>query len=128
MEVTHALVTPRKKQFLRSARSVNNVHKNLLLYYSRANVGPSEVYELTKEQVESYGNIGCTKWDLKNYSRDLKDLIKHFDVHMFIDNFRRKQEMNSSFYYDYQVNYEGRLNYVFWAMVFVEKITVCLEM
>ncbi|KAF1894116.1 hypothetical protein Lal_00004035 [Lupinus albus] len=45
---THALATPRKKQFLRSARSVNNVHKNLLLSYSRANVRTSKSYQLIK--------------------------------------------------------------------------------
>ncbi|KAF1865247.1 hypothetical protein Lal_00004621 [Lupinus albus] len=91
---THALATPRKKQFLRSVRSVNNVHKNLLFSYSRANVGTSKSW--------GYDNIGCTQRNLQNYSRDLKVLIKDSDAHVFIDNFRRKCEMDKSFYYDYE--------------------------
>ncbi|XP_057432341.1 protein FAR1-RELATED SEQUENCE 5-like [Lotus japonicus] len=112
---THALATPRKKQFLRSARSVNSVHKNLLFCYNRANVGPSKSYQLLKEQVGGYDNIGCTKRDLQNYCRDLKELVKDSDAHMFVDNFRRKHDMNHSFYYDYAVDDEGKLKYVFWA-------------
>ncbi|XP_058774181.1 protein FAR1-RELATED SEQUENCE 5-like [Vicia villosa] len=112
---THALVTPRKKQLLRSARSVNNAHKKLLFSCNKANVGTSKVYQLLKEQVGGYENIGCTQRDFQNNSRDLKELIKDSDAHMFIDNFRRKHEMNHSFFYDYAVDDEGRLKYVFWA-------------
>ncbi|CAJ2663061.1 unnamed protein product [Trifolium pratense] len=39
---SHGLVTPTKKQFLRSARSVNDVHKNLWLSCERSNVGTSK--------------------------------------------------------------------------------------
>ncbi|XP_058753620.1 protein FAR1-RELATED SEQUENCE 5-like [Vicia villosa] len=112
---THALATLRKRQLLRSARGVNNAHKKLLFSCNRANVGTSKVYQLLKEQVGSYENIGCTQRDFQNYSRDLKELIKDSDARMFIDNFRRKREMNQSFFYDYVVDNEGRLKYVFWA-------------
>ena len=112
---THTLATLRKRQFLRSARSINNVHKNLLLSYNKATIGPSKVYQLLKEQVGSYDDIGCTQRDLQNYSRDLKALIKDSDAHMFIENFRRKHEMNNSFYYYYEVDDEGKLKYVFWV-------------
>lgn len=56
---TQALATPRKEQFLRSARSVNSVHKNSLFSYNRANVGSSKVYQILKKQVWCYDNIGC---------------------------------------------------------------------
>jgi hypothetical protein len=69
---SHGLVTPRKKQFLRSARSVNSVHKNIFLSCGRANVGTSTSFKIMKEQVGSYENIGCTQRDLQNYSRNLK--------------------------------------------------------
>jgi hypothetical protein len=69
---SHGLVTPRKKQFLRSARSVNSVHKNIFLSYGRANVSTSTSFKIMKEQVGSYENIGCTQRDLQNYSRNLK--------------------------------------------------------
>jgi hypothetical protein len=81
---THALVTPRKKQLLRSARSVSSAHKKLLFSCGNANVGPSKVFQLMKEQVGSYENIGCTQRDIQNYSRDFKELIKDSDAHIFI--------------------------------------------
>jgi hypothetical protein len=42
-------------------------------------------------------------------------LIKDSDADMFIDNFRRKHEMNPSFFYDYEADNEGKLKRVFWA-------------
>ncbi|WJX12442.1 hypothetical protein P8452_02945 [Trifolium repens] len=112
---THELVTPRKKQLLRSAMSVSSAHKKLLFSYGNANVGPSKVFQLMKKQVGSYENFGCTQRDIQNYSKDFKELIKDSDSHIFIDNFRRKHERNPSFFYDYVADNEGRLKYVFWA-------------
>lgn len=42
-------------------------------------------------------------------------MIRDSDAHMFIHNFRRKHEVNNSFYYDYEVDNERRLKYVFWT-------------
>jgi len=112
---THALASPSKRPFLRSARKVNPVHKSLLHAYSRANIGPSKTFHLLKEQVGGYENVGCTQRDLQNYKRDLQTLLKDFDANVFIDNFRRKQEVNPSFFYAYELDEEGRLRYVFWA-------------
>jgi len=47
---------------------------------------------------------------------------------MFIDNFRRKREIDPSFFYDYEADNEGKLKYVFWADEICRKITLCLEM
>ena len=77
-----ALTTPRKRQFLGSASNINNVYKNLLLLYNKSNIGHSNVYQLLKEQVGSYDNIGCTQRDLQNYSIDSKALIKYSDAHL----------------------------------------------
>ncbi|OIV90511.1 hypothetical protein TanjilG_32388 [Lupinus angustifolius] len=54
---THALSSPTKRQFLRSARKVNPIHKSLLCVYNRANIGPSKAYHLVKEQVGGYENV-----------------------------------------------------------------------
>jgi len=112
---SHGLVSPSKRQFLRSARNVTSVHKNILFSCNRANVGTSKSYRIMKEQVGSYENIGCTQRDFQNFSRNLKELIKDSDADMFIDNFRRKQEINPSFFYDYVADNEGKLKHVFWA-------------
>jgi hypothetical protein len=68
-----------------------------------------------KEKFGGYQNVGCRKRDLQNYSRDLKILIKDSDAQIFIDNFRRKQEVNPSFYYADEVDEEGRLKHAFWC-------------
>ncbi|XP_058769118.1 protein FAR1-RELATED SEQUENCE 5-like [Vicia villosa] len=112
---THVLASPKKRQFLRSARKVNHIHKSIMYANSRANIGPSKTYHLLKEQLGGYENIGCTQRDLQNCFRDLKTLIKDSDAYVFIDNFKRKQEMNPSFYFAYEVDVEDRLKYVFWA-------------
>jgi hypothetical protein len=73
---SHGLATPRKKQFLRSARSINRVHKEMLFSCAKANVGTSKFFQIVKEQVGSNENIGCTQRDFQNYSRNMKELIK----------------------------------------------------
>lgn len=95
---THALASPSKRPFLRSARKVNPMHKSLLHAYGRANIGPSKSFHLMKEQFGGYENVGCTQKDLQNYKRDLQTLLKDSDANVFIDNFRRKQELNPSFF------------------------------
>jgi hypothetical protein len=86
---------------------VNAIHKNLFHAYGKANIGTSKTFHLLKEQFGGYENVGCTQRDLQNYSRDVRNLIKDSDAHFFIDNFRRKQEINPSFYYAYEVSEEG---------------------
>jgi len=112
---SHGLVSPSKKQFLRSARSVTSVHKNIFYSCSRANVGTSKSYQIMKEQVGGYENIGCTQRDYQKISKSLKELVKDSDADMFIDNFRRKREINPSFFYDYEADDKGKLKNVFWA-------------
>lgn len=70
---------------------------------------------MLKEQVGGYQNVGCTQRDLQNCLRDLKTLIKDSDACVFIDNFKRKREVNQSFYFAYEGDSEDRLKHVFWA-------------
>jgi len=86
----HTLVSPRKKQLLRSARRVNNVHKNLLFACNRATMVTLKGYQILKEQVGKYENIGCTQRDFQNISRNMKELVKDSDADMFIGNFKKK--------------------------------------
>ncbi|KAH1254855.1 Protein FAR1-RELATED SEQUENCE 5 [Glycine max] len=51
----HALATPTKKQFLKSARNVNNVHKNLLLCFDKANVVPSKACQIMNSKSKTFG-------------------------------------------------------------------------
>jgi len=52
---------------------------------------------------------------LKNFQRDLKACIKDSDAQMFIENFKRKQNVHPSFYFAYELDVDGTLTHVFWA-------------
>jgi len=85
------------------------MHKGMVCKYAWANIGPSNVYHLLKQQVSGYENIGCMQKDLQNYHRDLKALIKDTDAHMFIDVLKNKKEADPGFFFNYQVNEEKAL-------------------
>ena len=112
---THLLATPRKRHMLNSNRSVNSVHRTLFKSLTRANIGPSKAHRIMKEQVGGFENVGCSKQDLKNFQRDLKAFIKDSDAQMFVENFKRKQEVHPSFYFAYELDVDGTLKHVFWA-------------
>lgn len=44
---------------------MNPAHRSILYANSRANVGPSKTYNLLKEQLGGYENVGCTQKDLQ---------------------------------------------------------------
>jgi hypothetical protein len=48
---SHELITHRKKQLLRLAKSVYNGHNNIFLSCGRTNVGTSKSYKIIKDQV-----------------------------------------------------------------------------
>ena len=94
---THELATPRKRHILNSNRGVSSVHRTLFKSLTCANIGPSKDHRIIKEQVGGFENVGCSKQDLKNFQRDLKAFIKDSDAQMFIENFKRKQNVHLSF-------------------------------
>ena len=55
----HPLVTPSRRQFLRSSRNISPIHKDFICKYGRANVRASKVYHLLNEQVRGYEYVGC---------------------------------------------------------------------
>ena len=57
-------------------------------------------------------NVGCSKRDLQNYYQALSYKIRDADAQMFVAQLARKQEVNSTFFYD-DVNDEGKLMRVF---------------
>ena len=101
---THLLATPKKRHMLKSNARVKSVHRALFKSYTRANVGPSRAHRSMKEQVGGFEHVGCSKQALKNFQRDLKAYIKDSDAHMFVENLKRKKEVNKSFYYAYELD------------------------
>ncbi|KAL2942350.1 Protein FAR1-RELATED SEQUENCE 3 [Bienertia sinuspersici] len=82
---------------------------------SRVNIGAIKSHRLMKEHVGGYENMTASVTDFKNFQRDITKHIKGKDVHMLIENFKRKQQMCSSFFFKYEVDDKQHLIRVFWA-------------
>ena len=60
-------------------------------------------------------NLGCTKKDVQNYERDCRKVISASDAQILIDIMKEKQRINSSFFFEYQLDDKLRLTHIFWA-------------
>ena len=98
------------------------MHRALFKSLTYANIGPSKTHRIIKEQVGGFQNVGCTKQDLKIFQRDLKTFIKDSDEQMFIENFKRKQNVHPSFYFAYELDANGTLSMCFGQMVLQDSI------
>jgi len=94
---------------------VSSVHRTLFKSLTCANIGHSKAHHIIQEQVGGFQNVGCSKQELKNFQRDMKAFIKDFDAQMFIENFKRKQNVHPPFYFAYELDVDGTLKRVFWA-------------
>jgi hypothetical protein len=111
----HGLVSPDKRHLIRSNRRVSERAKNALYTCHKASIGTCQAYRLLQVSEGGIDGVGCTKRDFQNYYRDLRYKIRNADAQMFVAQLARKQEVNSAFFYDFEVSDEGNLKYVFWA-------------
>lgn len=112
---SHGLVSPDKRHLIRSNRKVNERAKNMLYTCHKASIGTCQAYRLLQVSEGGFPYVGCSKRDLQNYYRDLRLKIRNADAQMFVAQLARKQEVNPAFFYDFVVDKEGNLMYVFWA-------------
>jgi len=89
------------------------MHRTLFKSLTCANIGPSTAHRIIKEKVGEFENVRCSKQDLKNFQRDLRAFIKDSDAQLFIENFKRKQNMHPSFYFAYELDMDCTLKHVF---------------
>jgi len=111
----HGLVSPVHRHFIRSNRHVTERAKSTLQNCHKASIGTSLAFRLMQVSDGGFQNVGCTLSDLKNYHRDLRIKIKDADAQIFVSQLERKKEVNSAFFYDFEVDDQGRLMRVFWA-------------
>ena len=100
---------------LNSNRDVNIVHQTLVKSLACVNIGHSNAHRIIKEQLGGFQNVRCSKQDLKISQWNLKALIKDSDAQMFVENFKKKKEEHSSFYFTCELEADGTLKHVFWA-------------
>ncbi|KAK9689471.1 hypothetical protein RND81_09G061300 [Saponaria officinalis] len=75
----HELVEVKDRQFQKLARRLNKYHKELIVFNSRLKIGASKTYNMCKEHVNGFENIGASLNDFKNFSRDVKCYINERD-------------------------------------------------
>ncbi|XP_057546008.1 protein FAR-RED IMPAIRED RESPONSE 1-like [Amaranthus tricolor] len=111
----HCLFSPTSRQYLLGNRKMTLLHKNFISKNARVNIGPVKSFRLFKENVGGYENVGVTMQDFKNFHRDLKTYIKGDDGKMLIENFIRKRDIYTGFYFDYALDEEDHISRLFWA-------------
>jgi hypothetical protein len=97
-EHNHPLCSPDKTPFLRSNRVVSERAKHTLFTCHKANIGTSQAFRILQVSDGRFNNIGCTKRDLQNYYRGLREKIKDADAQLFVAQLERKKEVNSAFF------------------------------
>uniref|UniRef100_A0ACD6ABV5 Uncharacterized protein n=1 Tax=Avena sativa TaxID=4498 RepID=A0ACD6ABV5_AVESA len=108
----HGLVSPDKRHLIRSNHQVSRGQR---MHCTHATKQASAPYRLLQVSEGGVDKVGCTKSDLQNYYRDLRYKIRNADAQMFVAQLARKQEVNSAFFYDFEMSDEGNLMYVFWT-------------
>ncbi|KAL2924977.1 Protein FAR1-RELATED SEQUENCE 5 [Bienertia sinuspersici] len=117
---THPLTTPNSAHHTKHSRNLTLAHKKYIMDNSRANIGATKSYRLMKEHVGGYQNMATSVTDFKNFQRDIRKRIRGKDAQILIENFKRKQEMCSSFFFKYEVDDKQHLKF-FWADVIGKK-------
>jgi hypothetical protein len=111
----HGLVTPSNHHLIRSNRRANEKAKQTLYSCHKASIGTSQAFRLLHVGASSFEGVGCTKRDLQNYYCEFKNKINDCDAQIFVNQLGRMKELNPTFFFDYDVDENGRLLHVFWA-------------
>ncbi|VFQ65982.1 unnamed protein product [Cuscuta campestris] len=111
----HPMMSLPSRPFLKINRNLEIGHQRFMLNCAKANIGRMKSYQLFKESVGSYNNVGATAVDFKNFKRDLKAYIAGADAQMLIDKLFRKKQTCSAFHFDYDVDESDQLTRVFWC-------------
>ncbi|KAK1398179.1 hypothetical protein POM88_008042 [Heracleum sosnowskyi] len=115
-EHNHELASESEKQFLRSNRCMPDLHMKFVFDANLTNIGPTRAFTIFKAMCGSYGDVGATAVDFKNWARDIKAFIGKHDADMIIQKFKDKNETtDNSFAYEYQTDSSGHLTRIFWV-------------
>lgn len=112
---THDMCSDRARPFMKLNRLLQPSHQHFIATCAKANIGPVKSYQLYKEMVGGYENIGATTVDFRNFKRDLQAYISGGDAQLVIENFFKKQEANPEYSFEYDVDDHGKLTRMFWA-------------
>ncbi|XP_026443709.1 protein FAR1-RELATED SEQUENCE 5-like isoform X2 [Papaver somniferum] len=115
-EHNHKLVSPSKRNNLRSLRKINSSQKQQIVNFRLAGVKTNQLINYLEVENGGVKNIGFLPKDARNYLSTRRQLeLKHGDAQAVLDYFERQQMENPSFFYKIQVDSEGQMTNSFWA-------------
>ncbi|KAH6835458.1 hypothetical protein C2S53_003166, partial [Perilla frutescens var. hirtella] len=89
-------------------------HQKFVMDCAKANIGAMGSYKMMK-MVASYSSIGCSRVQVKNFSRDLKTYVVGANAQMIINKLYRKRELCSAFFFEFEVDENDHLKSLFCA-------------
>ncbi|XP_073130821.1 protein FAR1-RELATED SEQUENCE 5-like [Henckelia pumila] len=111
----HPLSSPSKVHLLRSHRNVSAAKKALTQQFSEANVPTCQQMRLLEIEYGGPEHVGCTKRDIRNFEKELRDEEKGIDAETLTEFFASEKERNSNFFFDFETDSEIRFRRCFWA-------------
>ncbi|XP_034707042.1 protein FAR1-RELATED SEQUENCE 5-like [Vitis riparia] len=115
-EHNHNLVDLISRQFLRSHRTVSNPDKAQVDILRQVGVKTTQIIDYMVKQSGGHEHVGFTQKDIYNHVDAMRrSEIKDGDAEAALAYLCGKAEMDSSFFYKFNIDEESRLANLFWA-------------
>lgn len=114
-EHNHGFFTAEDRHLQKSHRSMSLAHQYFAIKASNLNIGPCMSFNFIAELLGGYENVGATKIDFKNMSRDIYSYIGKYDAQMIIEKFSILKERDENFTFEFKTNTDGQLSCLFWS-------------
>ena len=114
-EHNHKLMSTLADKFSKSNVDFNTGHQTFVVDCGHARIGPVRAYKLYEKIVSGAGAVDTNVVQFKNCKRSLTKGVDGADAQMVVNKLKKKKEECSAFYYNHNVDEEGRLTMLFWA-------------
>ena len=91
------MVKSEHQQFMSLNRKLDDVHHQLILDCSKANIGLTLSFNVLKEILGGFEFLGCNVGGIRNASRDIKAYTHGIDVQVVLDDMAKKKELSEAF-------------------------------
>ncbi|CAL2276854.1 unnamed protein product [Prunus armeniaca] len=111
----HDMTIVDKVHLLRSHQNLTESTKVYSADMSKVNIPVHKQLSLLEVQVGGLENVGYVKRDVYNYLRDVRGEVIGYDAELLKEHFMAMQEKSESFYFNMEVDSEGRMGNIFWS-------------
>ncbi|PWA53718.1 protein FAR1-RELATED SEQUENCE 5 [Artemisia annua] len=100
----HGFFNAEDRHLQKSHRSMSMAHQYFAIKASNLNIGSGMSFNFIAELLGGYENVGATKTDFNNLSRDIYNYIGKYDAQMIIDKFSVLKERDENFTFEFKTN------------------------